>query len=164
MFSSIKPRTRPRLKRLDDPSFPVQLPARKGEKVRRATRNPLIGDEEHKTWLLSIGSVISGRPAEVCHHLMRTPTNEKGMGNKVSEGWLLPLTHAEHGELHTGKPPGGEETRYLTAHDIHGPSLAALLRQISGQPVEVARRAIQQHRDAFAGRITWERKQQTESP
>ena len=83
----------------------------------------------------------------------RTPTNEKGAGSKSSEGWLLPMTHAEHDDLHVGKAPGGEETRYLTAHHIHGPSLAALLRQSSGQPVEVAQRAVRQHREAMAGRV-----------
>lgn len=153
MFNTtIKPRTEPRRKRLNDPAFPVQLAERKGEKVRKATRNPLIGDEEHKDWLLTLGSVISGLPAEVCHHLLRTPTHEKGMGSKSSEGWLLPFTNREHDNLHFGKEYGGDETRYLAAHNIHGPSLAALLRQLSGQPVEVAQRAVRQHKEAMAGR------------
>lgn len=154
MFSSIKPRTEPRRKRREDPAFLIQPLAPKGEKVRKATRNPLIGDEEHADWLLTIGSVISGAPAEVNHHLLRTPTHEKGMGSKSSEGWLLPMTHAEHDDLHVGKEHGGNETSYLTAHHIHGPSLAALLRQLSGQPVEVAQRAVRQHREAMAGRLS----------
>jgi hypothetical protein len=137
-------RERPRRKRIEHEAFLVQASSRPAlEKKRKATR-VIVTDGDYAGWLVSIGSVISGGPA-VFHHLLRTPTHEHGMGKKVSDDWGLPLTDAEHKALHAC----GDEDAYLLAHFIHGPSLAALLRQLYGQPAEVVRRAIRQHREAM---------------
>jgi len=146
-------RTRPRRKRLDDPAFLVRASQPpKLERKRKATR-VIVSNTEHRDWLSSLGCCICGRDA-TWHHLLETPNHEHGMGHKSSDDWTIPMCHHHHDQLHrfydlAKDKERGRETRWLGFHFIHGPSLAALLRQLSGQPIEVGERAIDQHRVAM---------------
>lgn len=66
---------------------------------------------------------ICGYSPVQAHHLLRTPTNERGIGRKSGDNWCLPLCMACHDELHRV----GDEACYLARFDIDGPALAKLL-------------------------------------
>lgn len=55
-------------------------------------------DETYTKWVKSLPSCISGQPADDPHHLIGHGYG--GMGTKVTDYWTIPLTRAEHDELH----------------------------------------------------------------
>ena len=54
--------------------------------------------QKYLNWVKTLPSVISGRPADDAHHLIGH--GQGGMGTKVTDLWVFPLTRDEHTELH----------------------------------------------------------------
>ncbi len=84
-------------------SIPRRVPLRKRSakpKARNAKRRAAewlraYGSEERVAWIQSQPSVVSGKGPCVAAHV-----KTGGMGRKADARWIVPLTDAEHKELH----------------------------------------------------------------
>ena len=117
-------------KRINDPSFPVQLP-----KMQKSDPGK---SPDHLEFLASLGCVITGDSECVVHHLLITPDHARGVGRKSPDWWALPLTPKLHDSLHRH----GNETRWFRHRQVEPIGLAATLWLLSGNR-EAALRAIE---------------------
>lgn len=72
-----------------------------GVPFAQALRAGLVGrlkSDAYRAWVRALPSVVSGAPADDPHHPYEV--GFKGGGTKVPDWWCIPLTRAEHEELH----------------------------------------------------------------
>ncbi len=62
-------------------------------------KNKPVRSQKYTDFVKSLPSCVSGKPAEVGHHIIACGCGGK-MGGKESDIWQIPLTHEEHDELH----------------------------------------------------------------
>jgi hypothetical protein len=80
-------------------------------------KNPRIELKDHLDYVRSLPSIASGQEGCIAHHLLMGWGRK---GEKPHDFWTVPLTPAEHDELHTNKY-GGEKwylRRVLMESDI----------------------------------------------
>lgn len=86
------------------PGFAIRRPATAFTSDPSDKAQRRIKDEAHLAFIRTLPSVISGElGCEACHIRYGDPVYQKkntGKGQRPSDGWTVPMTHAEHMAQH----------------------------------------------------------------
>jgi hypothetical protein len=109
-------------------------------------KTPVVRDKAHLVFLHLLPCCLTLREGEgvQAHHLLRTPTNERGGGRKCGDDFAIPIWHELHHQLHHSIL---DERDFLAGFGIYGPGLAALLYRLTGNE-HACRRAISEMRES----------------
>lgn len=98
-------------------------------RARKPGADRLI-DKAHTARLHGLPSIVSGQTADIVAHHLRTSRSSACGGRKSGDDEAVPITHAEHVELH--HHPGGEDAWWASKGIDPHPIAARLYLETHG--------------------------------
>ena len=103
---------------------------------RRAKETERVDNPNHRAWICTLPSVISGEYGCECAHInyrdKRFGKPERGKGTRASDRFVLPLTPDEHRTGPQAQHKTGHERQWWEAQGIDATTLADDLWRVSG--------------------------------